>query len=310
MPGLVSIRDGRALGVGTRLALTVPDGLVAASAAMDTVLGAVDAAYSRFRPDSELSRLNAAAGRLWEISPLFARALAAGLGAAQLTDGAVDPTVGHAIRIVGYDTTFADLESTGPALRLKAEPVPGWRLIELDPASRRVRIPPGLEIDLGATGKGLAADLCAAAAFDAVGRRGGVLVSLGGDIAVAGDPPPGGWIVQLAEDSGAAADAATERVSLSSGALATSSKTVRRWVRGDIPLHHILDPTTGLPADGPWRTVSVAAASCVDANAAATGAIVKGDSAPGWLASLGLPARLVATDGSLLLVGGWPAAHS
>jgi thiamine biosynthesis lipoprotein ApbE len=308
MPDIVAIRDGRALGVGTLLAVTVTDGLAAASAAMEVTLAAVDATYSRFRTDSELSRLNAASGRLRPISPLFVRALAAGLRAARLTDGAVDPTVGRALRIVGYDTTFADVPSTGPGLRLRAERVPGWRVVELNEAASVVLVPDGVEIDLGATGKGLAADLCAGAAFAAAGRRGGVLVSLGGDIAVAGDPPPAGWVVQLAEDSGAEADEAAAAVSLRAGALATSSTTVRRWTRGEVSLHHILDPSSGLPVEGPWRTVSVVAANCVDANAAATAAIVKGKAAPGWLTALGLPARLVATDGSILRVGGWPAS--
>jgi thiamine biosynthesis lipoprotein ApbE len=306
MAAQVSVREGRALGVGTRLVLSGAADMSAAGAAMDAVLSTVDATYSRFRSDSELGHLNAASGRSQKVSLLFARALAAGLRAAMLTDGAVDPTVGQAMRIIGYDTTFSQLPPVGPALRLTAAPVPGWRSIELNEATSTVRIPEGVEIDLGATGKGLAADLCAEAAFAAVGRRGGVLVSLGGDIALAGEAPPGGWFVQLAEDSGALLDESAEAVSLSRGALATSSSTVRRWNRGEVELHHILDPATGLPAACPWRTVSVAAASCVDANAASTGAIVKGESAPGWLASLGLPARLVAADGSVLCLGNWP----
>jgi thiamine biosynthesis lipoprotein len=96
-------------------------------------------------------------------------------------------------------------------------------------------------------------------------------------------------------------------VHLTGGGLATSSTTVRRWRRGNVDLHHIVDPRTGLPARTCWRTVTVGAGSCVDANAAATAAIVWGEPAPGWLAGRGLPARLVRACGSVVTVGGWPA---
>jgi thiamine biosynthesis lipoprotein len=129
-------------------------------------------------------------------------------------------------------------------------------------------------------------------------------VSLGGDIAVAGPAPAGGWPIGISDDHAAEASAAT--VAISEGGLATSSTTVRRWRRGGLPAHHIVDPATGLPAAVVWRTVSVAAASCVDANVAATAAIVRGDSAPAWLAAAGLPARLAAADGRVVTLGGWP----
>jgi thiamine biosynthesis lipoprotein len=96
-------------------------------------------------------------------------------------------------------------------------------------------------------------------------------------------------------------------VAIRDGGLATSSTTARRWQRGGDVLHHILDPRTGLPAAPVWRTVSVAAASCADANTAATAAVIRGRQAPAWLASLGLPARLVEPDGTVLTVAGWPA---
>jgi thiamine biosynthesis lipoprotein len=130
-----------------------------------------------------------------------------------------------------------------------------------------------------------------------------VLVSLGGDIAVDGPAPGAGWAVRVAEDHRAGPDAPGQTIALRSGALATSSTTVRRWGPG---AHHIIDPATGLPAEGPWRTVSVAAASCVDANIASTAAIVRGASAASWLAQRGMPARLVGRDGAVLEVAGWP----
>ena len=95
-------------------------------------------------------------------------------------------------------------------------------------------------------------------------------------------------------------------VRLAGGAVATSSVTCRQWRRGGRLMHHIVDPQSGRPATGPWRTVSVAAASCAEANAAATAAIVAGDRAEAWLAETGLPARLVAQGGAVRLLGGWP----
>jgi thiamine biosynthesis lipoprotein len=96
-------------------------------------------------------------------------------------------------------------------------------------------------------------------------------------------------------------------VTIRDGGLATSSTKVRAWSRGTTPLHHIIVPATGMPADSCWRTVSVAAATCVDANIASTAAIIRGERAPGWLASRHLPARLVGHGGEIVTVAGWPA---
>jgi thiamine biosynthesis lipoprotein len=167
-----------------------------------------------------------------------------------------------------------------------------------------VVLPPGVQLDLGATAKALAADRAAAAAHRAV--RAGVLVNLGGDMALGGPSPEGGWRVLIAEDHRGDPDAAGPRVVIRAGGLATSSTTVRRWEVGGVERHHIVDPETGLPTRGPWRTATVAAASCVDANAAATAAIVKGEAAVAWLTAHRLPARLVAEDGRVVRTSSWP----
>jgi len=302
---LFGIVDGRALGTSMRLIVTRPDGLAAARASVDRIVNAIDEAASRFRDDSELSRVNRDAGHEVRVSPLLAQAIAAGLRGARLTDGAVDPTVGSAVRLAGYDRDFATVPPDGKPINMSVTRVPGWQAIQFDDRARVVAVPPGVEIDLGATAKALAADLAAAAAHQAVGA-GGVLVSLGGDIAVAGDPPAEGWAVQTSEDSNAAIDSDEETITIESGGIATSSITVRRWTRGGVVLHHIIDPSTGMPVDGPWRTASVVAASCVDANIASTAAIVKGESAIAWLATTGLQARLVDRDGGVHRVSGWP----
>jgi thiamine biosynthesis lipoprotein len=292
-----------------RLIVTRPEALTAAKEAADRIIKAIDEAASRFREDSELSRVNREAGREVRISPLLAQAIAAGLRGARLTDGAVDPTVGTAVRLAGYDRDFAALPPDGSPINLSVTRVPGWQAIQFDEGARVVLVPPGVEIDLGATAKALAADLAAAAALKAVGA-GGVLVSLGGDIAVAGDPPIQGWAVQASEDSNAPIDDDEETITIESGGIATSSTTVRQWTRGGLVLHHIIDPSTGLPVVGRWRTASVVAASCVDANIASTAAIVMGDAAIPWLAANNLPARLVDRYGGIHRVSGWPEPNS
>lgn len=302
----LAVAEWRALGGSVRLVVTDADRLGPARAAVETVLAEIDAACSRFRPDSEVSRLLAlGSSEPVEVSHLLAKALDLALRAARITDGAVDPTVGTAMRAVGYDRDFSQMPAQAGEISLRLQRVPGWQVIELDRPRRRVRIPRGIEIDLGATGKGLAADMGAEAALGALGT-GGVLVSLGGDIALAGDPPAGGWRIQVEEDSGAPLDRSHETISLSAGAVATSSTTVRRWQRGSVTLHHIVDPRTGLPADGPWRTATVVAGTCVDANTASTAAIVRGEAALADLQRWGLAARLVDREGQVVKVGGWP----
>lgn len=273
--------------------------------AVHEVLQDVDAAYSRFREDSELSRLNASGGRVVRISPLLARAIGAALRAAQMTNGAVDPTIGTAIRLAGYDDDFAKIAKDGGPVNLRAFRVPGWQVIRFDAVSRTVLIPAGVELDLGSTGKALAADLAASAATTAI-NGGGVMVSLGGDIATAGKAPAGGWRVLIAEDSRVPADSDGQVLAIRSGGIATSSTTVRRWRRAGAVLHHIIDPVSGVPTGGPWRTVTVLAPTCLEANIAATAAIVNAKSAIDWLKARRLPARLVETDGTLHFLGPWP----
>ncbi len=294
----------RALGTGVQL--VVHDGdAAAARRAVESVLDAVDRSYSRFRDDSEIVALNARAGERVAIGPLLRDAVAVGLRAARLTDGAVDPTVGRAMRLIGYDADFDRIRADGGPIELRLEPIPGWQSVDLSTVDGTVRVRPGVELDLGSTGKALASDLAAQAAFDATGG-GGILVSLGGDIATAGHAPDGGWRILVAEDSDTPTDGDGEMIAIDTGAIATSSTTVRRWRRGDRALHHLVDPRTGGPVESPWRTASVVAATCVDANTAATAAIVLGEGAVDWLERTGLAARLVATDGAIRRLAGWP----
>jgi thiamine biosynthesis lipoprotein len=289
---------------------TDPDAAATAAEAVRAEVAAIDLACSRFRDDSDLSRVNARAGEYVEVGPLFAEALAAALWAARITDGAVDPTCGTSVTALGYDVDFAQLD-TGPVRSAAVRAGAGWTAVAWDEARSAVRIPPGTALDLGATAKALAADRAAGRAATAAGC--GVLVSLSGDLAVCGPAPAGGWRVRVTDDHRSGDDVPGQTVVIAEGGLATSSTAVRAWqawsdetVPQTITVHHIVDPRTGRPTDGCWRTVSVAAATCLDANVAATASIVRGRAADRWLAGLGLPARLVHADGSVVTVGGWP----
>lgn len=295
----------RALGTGVHLVVTDPDALTLAHGLLTAQLNALDQVASRFRDDSEVSALARADGEAVPVSTLLLETVTAAIRAARLTDGLVDPTVGAALVRLGYDRDIDDLPATGPAVSLEVRRDYDWRDVEVDRVGHTIRVPPGTLLDLGATAKAFASDLAARLIHQATGS--GVLVSLGGDIAVHGTPPAGGWAVGIGEDS--AVPSADETVSVRSGGLATSSSGVRHWIRGGRRLHHIVDPLTGLPATGPWRTVTVAGGSCLDANTAATAAIVMGDPAPEWLVARRLPARLVRHDGTVVRCGGWPARY-
>ncbi len=289
-----------ALGSSAVLLVDDDDALPEARRAVQRELDAIDRACSRFRADSELSRLHAADGRPMRVGPLLMEAIAVALEAARATGGLVDPTIGAAVIAAGYDRDFGDLPPDGTPRPSAA--TPGGRAVRLDRERMLVQLAPGTRLDLGATAKALAADRAAAAAAATAGPH-GVLVALGGDIATAGRAPAGGWPVGIADGHRDAAPDAT--VALADGGLATSSTTQRRWRSGGEELHHILDPRSGRPAPVVWRTVSVAAPTCVRANTASTAAIILGAEAPAWLAARGLPARLVARDGTVVGAAGW-----
>lgn len=315
-PGLAS---WEALGTSAVLALSDERMLACARAAVEEELARIDQACSRFRADSEICRLNAHTGEWVQVDPLLFEAIELGLRAASITDGDVDPALGVALELAGYDrdwrllepATAAAAEGAGTELwkpRVRAAAKPGWQAVRLDRTRRAVRLPHGVKLDLGATAKAWAADRASRASHDATGV--GVLVSLGGDISASGQPPAGGWSVHVTDDHRAPASAPGQRIAIQGGGLATSSVAVRRWRHEGRTAHHIIDPASGAPTDSPWRTVSVAAVDCADANIASTAAIVRGESAREWLEGLGLPARLVRHDGTVVTVGGWPTEEA
>jgi thiamine biosynthesis lipoprotein len=271
--------------------------------AVREVVTAIDAACSRFRDDSELAHVNASDGRPQHVSPLFVAALRVALAAAEQTDGAVDPTIGEAIRVLGYDTTFERLTDGRPAV-VRLGWVPGWQCVELDDVRGMVTVPRGVELDVGATAKALAVDLAAAAAAEASGA--GALVSIGGDMASSGQAPADGWTIGVAESHRTPLADADEVLTLWSGALATSTTTVRHWIREGERRHHLIDPATGRSSNSEWRTVTVAAPTCVAANTWSTWAVVRGTAS--GLERSDLPYRAVTTTGEVVRGDGWPGA--
>lgn len=301
----VSRAKGTALGTTVAVVVWPASRLDAVLSAVESEVAALDLQASRFRPDSEISRVNASTSNVFLVSDGFSQVLHHALAAARLTGGLVDPTIGGRLIRLGYDRDFAQMERDSQEPQQPHDPVQPelWREIGLE--GNLLRRPLGAVLDVGATAKGLGADRAARAAQRYTGK-GGVLVSLGGDIAVAGVSPRGGWPIAVSEDP-STATTDSEVVRLSHGGIATSSTVCRTWRRGGQRLHHIIDPRTGMSAAGPWRTVTVIAGSCVSANTASTAAILAGFEAEQWLATQGFAARLVGRDGVAQVVGEWPS---
>jgi thiamine biosynthesis lipoprotein len=293
-----------ALGSTATVIVTDEAALPEARAIAEGELRLIDETCSRFRDDSELVHLNRSAGAPFKASALLLEAVSVALRAAARTDGDVDPTVGRCLGALGWDRDFTVVIARREAPRLTIVPAAGWRRVRIDRGRGTIQIPEGVELDLGATAKALAADRSARAVHAALPT--GVLVNLGGDIALAGPAPDGGWAIRITDDHRSDITAEGQTIALTGGGLATSSTTVRRWHSGDREVHHIVEPRSGAPAQEYWRTVSVAAADCVEANSASTAAIVRGEPAVAWLESSGLPARLVRPDGTTTYTAGWP----
>lgn len=301
--------DGRALGVDVRVVVTKLEGLDEARQILVGDVAALDLACSRFRPDSEIAAVDRARGRPVVISPLLADAIAVAIDAAAATAGDLDPTLGGVVSALGYDRDFAALPYDDPAQAVTVRRRANWTTVRLDRQAGIVQVPADLQLDLGATAKAWAADRTAARIHDVIG--GSVLVSLGGDIAMAGDRLTDGWPIRVQDRPDGRSDAGQpdneiQTVAVHCGGLATSSTTARRWRRGGEVMHHLIDPRTGWPAISPWRTVSVAAPSCLAANIASTTAIIRGSDGEKYLRDCGFAARLVDRRSAVTVLNGWP----
>lgn len=289
-------RSGTPVPISPLLAELIAQGLRAARITDGIVNPALGWALVRAGYDRDFEELPAVGDRVGadEYAAAADRAAADRVAADRAAAGALAPASDREHRF-GFDRVVL--------LAQIAASRQDWRAIELDRAAGTVCLPPGMRLDLGATAKAYAADRAASAIAQETGA--GVLVSLGGDIATAGQPPAGGWRIHVGDDHRVLRGPG-QRVTIAGGALATSSITVRRWLHDGRVQHHIIDPRTGRPATGRWRTVSATAGSCVDANIATTAAIVLGEAAPEWLTDAGIAARLVATDGAVSSTCGWP----
>ncbi|MCU1527062.1 MAG: FAD:protein transferase, partial [Frondihabitans sp.] len=240
------------------------------------------------------------------VSDMLAALVERSLLAARDTDGDVDPTLGGVLDGLGYDRDIQMLphpqhgDEASFSLSVAVPRDPGWTRVGLE--GRILTVPDDLRLDLGATAKAIAADLCATAIANEV--HCGVLVSLGGDIATAG-PSRGeeGWTVRVQD----LPHDPVSNIRLADGCgVATSSTQKRRWQHDGRQLHHILDPRLGLSVPPVWRSATVAAENCYRANVLSTAAIVRGRRAVDWLSLQGSPARLVDTHGNVIHVNGWP----
>lgn len=287
--------------MGTRVGLTVlpaPGQAAAAAATLDAITGwfqAAEATLSRFRPDSELNRLVAAAGAPCLVSPLLAGALAAALA---LADDVFDPTVRPCLEAAGYDRDLASVQAAvrAPAPGAPTPPAgwrPGrWREIGLDARYGLATLPPGVALDLGGIAKGWAADQACAA----LAGHGPALVDAGGDLAIRLPPGAPPWPVAVADPFREEADLL--ELAVAGGGVATSSILGRRWAGS---CHHIIDPRTGCPASTDLVQVTVLAPTCARAEAWAKAALILGAAAGrAYLAARGAAGVLVTQDGEVI----------
>ena len=263
-------------------------------------LNSFDAACNRFRTDSEISRLNEHQGETVAISATLELAIDAALRAGEATDGLCDPTVLPALLALGYDRDYDELAQRRDAVALAPVPALGLGAIDLDRDRHTVTLAPSCQLDLGATAKALVVDLVA----DDVAPFGGVVVELGGDVAVRGHGPLGPWAIGVSDSLEITGH--EPRISIAHGGIATSSNATRTWRVGERVVNHIIDPRTGSYAQGAYSTASVSASSCVIANAFATAALLWDEDAAYFIAQAGWSARLVRPDGTVEFVGGWP----
>jgi FAD:protein FMN transferase len=290
--------------MGTQVSLVLPAERSAEGPRAERLVATWAATCTRFDPNSELSRLNAAGGHRQHVSELLFNVLVVALQAAGATDGLFDPTLLPSLEAIGYDRDFdalADGVPGGPQEQ-QLPATGGWRAVDLDPDTRTVLLPPGVRFDLGGLAKGMAVDAVIA---DLVSRDVQVAaVDAGGDLAVLGLPPgAGAWPIEV----DAPGDA--RQLNLTFGALATSSRVRRTWRQGSEVRHHLIDPRSGLPSTVPLWSVSVAASTCAQAEVAAKAAFLLGPAEGSrFLASHDLAGLFLSADGTESRAGRWLAS--
>lgn len=257
---------------------------------------------SRFRDDSELSRLNRAPGAWTPVSEVLWDVVDAAVHAAAETDGLVSPTLLAAVEAAGYDRSFAllgqdDAASAGRTLPPGPPPVLSWWAMERDVAAHALRLPRGLRLDVGGIAKGWAADR----AVERLAAFGPALVDAGGDLAVSGPLHDGSaWPIGVADP--AAPETDLEVLAIRAGGVATSGRDYRRWQQGGRWQHHIIDPRSGCPATTDVLSATLVAPTACAAEAAAKTALLLGSGdGLAWIdARPALAGLLVLEDGQVL----------
>jgi len=261
-------------------------------------LDAIDRTANRFDPSSEISRINASVGPT-KVSPDFVLLLEAATRAFERSAGLCDPTIGASLVALGYDRDFDTLTSSDVPVAAPL-PAPGLGAIDFDARTAILHRPQNVRLDFGSVAKALCCDLVASD----IAPTGGVVVEIGGDVAVRAATTMEPWVIGIADQLHLTGH--EPRIGFVQGGIATSSRAVRTWERAGQRYHHIIDPRTGRCSEGPYVTATVSAADCVTANAFATAALIAGDDAPYAIAQAGWSGRLVRTDGTIEYVGAWP----
>ncbi len=269
---LDAFREARFRAMGTDVLVVAAGGPTDLDVWAASRVEALEARWSRFRPESELSRLNAAGGAPVVLSSETLALVSLAVESWRLTGGRFDPTVLPALRAAGYDRDFAAVPRDTADPVPDAVPAPGCAAVHMDPVVGSVQLDPGVALDLGGIGKGFAADLVATELLAA--GAAGALVDLGGDLRAAGVPPEqGGWLVEVdhpLDGQGAGMLAVVD------GAIATSTRVRRAWTRAGRVMHHLIDPRTGAPADHGLASVTVVAGETWRAEVLAKAALIAG----------------------------------
>lgn len=301
-----SARSFRALGSDCSLRVWAEDAASGARMidhAIDLLVG-LDRKWSRFRADSELSELNRGAGKPVAVSSETCTLMSLAIEAWRSTDGLFDPTILGSLVGAGYDRTFDEItaaESTGRLDQDSFRPSPGLDGVVVDEKNLMVTLPEAVSLDLGGIGKGHAADLVLEQLLS--NGAAGACIDLGGDVRVGGsEPEGGGWIIAVDDPFHPGEDLAL--ISLSSGAVTTSSRLRRQWMTTDGPAHHLVDPSTGRPSRNGLAAVTVVAANAAWGEVHAKAALIAGPfNGVFLLAQAGLSGLLVQDDGSVLTAG-------
>ncbi len=290
--------------MGTTVSLLLPEEQVqVGTEAVQSLFAEWEQTLSRFMPESELSRLNSRAGHSVAVSPLLFMVLEKAIAAAQATDGLYDPTLLQNLHTIGYDRSFELIENASVQVNTNGHAVRkggAWQQIRLNHEKQRVTLPVGVGVEFGGIAKGMAVD----AALERL-RDVGIataMVNAGGDLAVLGVPP-----IEQQWDIAVPGKTQSWTLPLTHGAIATSGIARRHWQQGEQQRHHLLDARTGLPAQSGMWSVTVVAATCMQAEVAAKVAFVLGiQEGSAFLQQRGLPGMLIRENGNWTTAGPWP----